>query len=107
VNRFLSIALVPGVDVTLFDFDSGRAADAQWKRLGSAPLAGTTVGKPLAYRVDCTPNGGKTDVALAIDGKPVVHATVERSLDGAWGVGAQAGSSCVWHQVKLAAEGAT
>jgi len=105
VNRFLSIALVPGADVTLFDFDGGRAADAQWKRLGYAQLAGSAVGKPLAFRVDCTPNGGKTEVALAVDGKPVARVTVERSLDGPWGVGAQAGSSCVWHKVKLAAVG--
>ncbi|HET6163179.1 MAG TPA: hypothetical protein VFG37_05895 [Planctomycetota bacterium] len=106
VNRFLSIALVPGVDVTLFDFDGGRAADSQWKRLGYAQLAGTAVGKPLAFRVDCAPNGGKTEVALAVDGKPIARVTVERVLDGPWGVGAQAGSSCVWRDVKLVAAGA-
>jgi hypothetical protein len=105
VNRFFSIALVPGVDVTLFDFDGGRAADAQWKRLGYAQLAGIAVGKPLAFRVDCAPSGGKTEVALAVDGKPIARVTVERGLDGPWGVGAQAGSSCVWHGVKLATAG--
>ena len=105
VNRFLSIALVPGVNATVFDFDSGRAADAQWKQLGSAPLAGTAVGRPLAFRVDCTPKDGKTEVALAVDGKPIARVTVDRVLDGPWGVGAQAGSSCVWHGVKLAAAG--
>jgi hypothetical protein len=106
VNRFLSIALVPGDDVTLFDFDDGRAAAAQWKQLATARLAGTAVGQHLAFRVDCVPNDGKTEVALSVDGKPIVRATVDRVLDGPWGVGAQAGSSCVWRGVRLVAAGA-
>jgi hypothetical protein len=53
--------------------------------------------------VKCTPKANATELELKLAGKVVATCTVERVLDGPWGVGAQAGSSCVWNKVHLVA----
>lgn len=105
-SRFVSFAFVPGFGVTVFDYDGSRTEDEQWTQKAFVDSRGSAPGKPLAFRVDCTPKEGATDVKLTLAGKVVAQFDVARSLDGPWGVGAQAGSSCVWHRVKLAAAGA-
>jgi hypothetical protein len=105
-HRFLSVALVPGTSVTLLEFDGSRDKNDLWKELESVKLPGTAVGKPLAFRVECALEEGVTRVAVAVAGATVLTKTIARVLDGPWGVGAQAGSSCVWRDVKLVAAGA-
>jgi hypothetical protein len=105
-SRFVSFAFVPGFGVTVFDYDGSRAEEEQWTQKAFVDSRGSEPGKPLAFRVDCTPKEGATDVKFTLAGKVVAQFDVARSLDGPWGVGAQAGSSCVWHQVKLAVAGA-
>jgi hypothetical protein len=105
-SRFVSFAFVPGFGVTVFDYDGSRAEEEQWTQKAFVDSRGSAPGKPLAFRVDCTPKEDATDVKLALAGKVVAQFDVGRVLDGAWGVGAQAGSSCVWHGVKLGAAGA-
>lgn len=104
-SRFVSFALVPGFGVTVFEYDGSLPEDQQWKQKAFIDSRGSEPGKPLAFRVDCVPTETSTDVKLSLAGKVVAQFTVERSLDGPWGVGAQAGSSCVWHKVKLVAAG--
>ena len=99
-SRYVSIALVPSEGVTIFDFDSSRSPNEQWKNLGYFPLTSTAVGKPIAFRVECETRSGKTALAVAIDGKVVAKATVDRSLEGPWGLGAQAGSSGTWRGIR-------
>jgi hypothetical protein len=105
-ERFVSVALVPGSGATVFDYDSSRAADSQSIRLAHVAANDSVAGRPLAFTVKCTPKANATELELKLAGKVVATCTVERLLDGPWGVGAQAGSSCVWHGVKLVAAGA-
>jgi hypothetical protein len=100
-SRYLSVALVPGDGATLFDFDGSLATTDQWKNLAFAALTETAVGKPLQFRVECDPKGRMTEVTVKIAGKVVLHLTVDRVLEGPWGLGAQAGSSCIWRGVKM------
>jgi hypothetical protein len=100
-SRFVSLALVPGAGATLFDYDASRPSADQWQNLAFAATKETAVGKPVAFRVECEPKGGKTEVTVKIAGKALLHVTVDRLLDGPWGLGAQAGSSCLWRGVKL------
>lgn len=102
-ERFVSVALVPGSGATVYDYDSSRAADSQWMRLARVAASDSAAGRPLAFAVKCTPKGNATELELKLAGKVVATCTVERVLDGPWGVGAQAGSSCVWHKVHLVA----
>jgi hypothetical protein len=102
-ERFVSVALVPGSGATVFDYDSSRAADSQWMRLARVAANDSAAGRPLAFAVKCTPKTNATELELKLAGKVVATCTVERVLDGPWGVGAQAGSSCVWHKVHLVA----
>ncbi len=104
-SRFVSFAFVPGFGVTVFEYDGSLAEDQQWKQKAFIDSRGSEPGKPLAFRVDCEPKEGATDVKLTLAGKVVAQFTVARPLDGPWGVGAQAGSSCVWRGVKLVAAG--
>jgi hypothetical protein len=105
-ERFVSVALVPGSSATVFDFDNSRAADSQWLRLAHVAADDSAAGRPFAFAVKCTPKANQTEIELKLAGKVVATCTVERVLDGPWGVGAQAGSSCVWRGVKLVAAGA-
>jgi hypothetical protein len=102
-QRFVSFAFEPGLGVTVFDFDGSLAEDKRWNRKAFVDSRGSEPGKPLAFRVDCVPTKDSTDVKLTLAGKVVAQFSVGRALDGPWGVGAQAGSSCVWHKVKLVA----
>lgn len=99
-ERFVSIAIAPGGGATLFDFDSSREQAAQWKNVAFGPMPGEVLGKPIAFRVECSLKGGKTKLSLKIAGKVVAVTTIDRSLDGPWGLGAQAGSSGIWREVK-------
>jgi hypothetical protein len=102
-ERFVSVALVPGSGATVFDYDSSRAAGSQWLRLAHVAVNDTAAGRPLGFAVKCTPKTNATALELKLAGKVVVTCLVERVLDGPWGVGAQAGSSCVWNKVHLVA----
>lgn len=102
-NRFISIALVPGSGATLFDFDGSRASADQWRNLAFGAMKESAVGKPVPFRIECDPKADKSDVTVKIAGKAVLHATVDRRLDGPWGLGAQAGSSCIWKGVRQTA----
>jgi len=105
-ERFVRVALVPGSGATVYDYDSSRAADSQWMRLARVASNDSAAGRPLAFAVTCTPKANATELELKLAGKVVATCTVERVLDGPWGVGAQAGSSCVWRGVKLVPAGA-
>lgn len=102
-NRFVSVALVPGDGVTLFEFDGARGGDDQWHRLADGAAKETAVGKPIPFRVECTQGGGKCAVAVSLAGKVVAKAEVARLLDGPFGVGVQSGGSCQWRGVKRTA----
>ena len=102
-ERYVSVALVPGSGATVLDYDSSRAAGSQWMRLARVASLDSAAGRPLAFAVKCTPKGNATELELKLAGKVVLTCTVERVLDGPWGVGVQAGSSCVWNKVRLVA----
>lgn len=102
-ERYVSVALVPGSGASVFDYDSSRAADSQWIRLVRVAVPDSAAGRPLAFAVKCTPRTNATELELKLAGRVVATCTVERVLDGPWGVGVQAGSSCVWNKVRLVA----
>jgi hypothetical protein len=100
VDRFVSVAFKPDSAVTLFDFDGGRPELDQWRRLAAANERASRVGAPIPFRITCTPKGGATEVAVDVDERRLFSATVDRPLEGPYGVGVQAGNSCIWRGVK-------
>jgi hypothetical protein len=102
----VSVAFAVGEGVTVFAYDGDQRAADQWKKLVSAEAKQTTVGRSLPFRVECEPKDGKTTVTVKIAGKVVTTATVERTLDGPWGLGAQSGTSGIWRGVRQVGLGA-
>jgi hypothetical protein len=102
-NRFVSVALVPGDGVTLFDYDGARSGDDAWHRLADGAAKETAVGRSIPFRVECSQGGGKCAVSVSLAGRVVAKADVARLLDGPFGVGVQAGGSCQWRGVKKTA----
>jgi hypothetical protein len=79
----------------LFEYES---AESKWHRRAAVKHAAVRVQKPFRVRVDV----GRGRVDIAIDGKRVVGADfAHRKLDGAWGLGALAGSAGTWRNFGL------
>lgn len=104
-NLFVSVAVVAGGDVTIFSFDGTQAGADQWRRLGSTNATETSPGKPIRFAIECEPQAKQTRVAVRIAGKPTLEVTVDRPLDGPWGVGVQHGGACIWKGVRQTAGG--
>jgi hypothetical protein len=89
-DSFLSVALVAGYGVTLFEYDG------DWKRVASQPHVGIVAGKPLDVRA--LVRGTKLQVLIGKDA--VVTADFpKRGMDGPFGLGAQAGAAGYWKNV--------
>lgn len=87
---FLCVALNADFGVTLFEYES---AGSKWHRRGSVRHGALKPKRPFRVRVEVSK--GRVDVA--IDGKRLLGADFpDRRLDGAWGLGALAGSAGIW-----------
>jgi len=92
---FVSVAFVAGYGVTVFRY---RAAEDRWERMGATTVAGLDMQRWVVFRVQIA--DGKLVVTLGRD--EVLSVPVEGvELDGAWGVGAQAGAAGLWRDVAV------
>ncbi len=90
---FLSIALDADFGATAFRFDS---LTSKWSEIVSRELEGIKVAQSHAFVLSI--NG--PNLVLSIDGEEVLSTAVEGvDLSGAWGLGAQAGSTGVWQKI--------
>ncbi|MHC4970944.1 MAG: hypothetical protein ACYTG3_01290 [Planctomycetota bacterium] len=86
---FVCVALNADHGVTLFEYEAARS---QWHRRGAQRHA-LALHKPFRVRVEV--RKGRVDVS--IDGRRLLGADFPaRTLDGAWGLGALAGSAGIW-----------
>ena len=93
-SGFVTVALSPGrVDVFDYSIDDDR-----WTRLAESDRAQSSLGEPFGFRVRWTPG---RELSVDIEGRQVVELETERSFAGPWGLGAQAGSSGLWRDVRL------
>lgn len=92
-DSFLSVALHGSGWVTVFEHVyEGNAWNALGR--GEAPM-------PTGNRFEVSIAIADGALAVSIDGTEAVRCEVERSWNGPWGVGAQAGSVGIWHQLTI------
>ena len=91
-DGFVSIAFGPSFGVTVFRY---RSEGNQWDRIGGGPVGGFETGRWANFRVEVE---GRTVRITLARSKPI-EVTVDRELDGPWGVGAQAGAAGQWRSI--------
>jgi hypothetical protein len=99
-SHFINVAFVPGERISIFDYDEGSPDSSSWKTLAVGKSPDTASGQPISFRVECAPESDSTVVTVRVAGTAIAHATIGRSLDGPWGLGAQGGSSGIWKGVR-------
>ncbi|MCZ6807945.1 MAG: hypothetical protein O7F08_13390 [Deltaproteobacteria bacterium] len=91
---FVAISLAAGSGVTVFDHEM---EGNRWTTLAFARSPALAVAKRVSFRVSVA--DGRLRIVL--NGEQVLETEVKVPMAGEWGVGALAGSSGVWHDVKL------
>ncbi|MEM9803062.1 MAG: hypothetical protein AAGA20_22260, partial [Planctomycetota bacterium] len=91
---FVSIALVGGFGVTVFDYVS---ASNDWNQLANVEVDGVQVGQPFSFEVEVKGSA----LTIRIDGEEVVEIDdAKHDLRGPWGLGAQSSSAGVWRKLR-------
>lgn len=92
---FVSVALRTDGWLTVFDYDAKGSA---WRRLGSTEHDALRTPGRVAFRIRVA--RGRLQVLLG--GQEALDVDVSgRAMDGPWGLGAQAGTCGLWHDVTL------
>jgi hypothetical protein len=92
---FISVAFVAGDGVTLFDYHADRKDG--WERLGGAEIAELALDHWTPFRVDIR----RGNIEITLNERVVLTAPLRgRTMSGAWGLGAQVGSTGQWRDIK-------
>jgi len=93
---FASVALRSDGWITVFEYQS---AENRWNRRGGVEHAGLRAQGPVPFGVRV--KGEKLTVSVGEEEALTVKLT-GRTMDGPWGLGAQAGTCGAWHEVVVA-----
>jgi hypothetical protein len=97
-SGFVQISFVAGGSIVVFEYDNRRLDGKDWKRVGSVDVPGLTTNHSTPFKVKVS----KSKVSIDVDGKNVGSFDVgEHPMNGAWGLGALAGSAGAWRKVAV------
>ncbi len=97
-NGFVQVAFTADYGVDVFEYDNRRLGSAQWKRLGTAKVDTVVAGKTIEFRVRVS----KSKLSVEVTGKRACEVdTGDHAMQGAYGLGAVAGSAGTWRKVQL------
>ncbi|MBL8857508.1 MAG: hypothetical protein JNL28_03255 [Planctomycetes bacterium] len=97
-DAFVQVAFIADYGIDVFRFSAAPGKQAQWKKLATVAIPELTEGTQHAFKL--VAHGARLVVWLA--DKPVLALDVpENALDGAFGLGAYAGSACLWRELAL------
>lgn len=97
-NGFVQVAFTADYGVDVFEYDNRRIGAAQWKKLGTAKVDTVVAGKTIEFLVRVS----KSKLSVDVAGKKACEVdTGDRAMQGAYGLGAVAGSAGTWRKVQL------
>lgn len=92
---FVSIALRADGWLTLFEYDASRD---HWNRRGSVEHAALKQKGPVAFLVRVE----SSRLSVFLEGQEAISVDLpDRTMDGPWGLGAQAGTCGVWYDIAV------
>ena len=91
----ISVAFVAGYGITVFNY---HAENNHWQRLGSETVAGINMGEKFSFEIKVR----KDQLSVRIeDQEPIRFKLDNISINGPWGLGAQAGSAGIWYDIHV------
>lgn len=94
---FLAVSFAAGQGVTVSRY---RAGDEQWDTLREVRLPALQTDRRIPFLVSYSTTAG---FSIDINRQRVLTMDLDRPMSGPWGLGARAGSTGLWHAVKLSA----